>query len=147
MLNHPNSTFSIFNRRLYTLFKGITVTPCFVRASQRVFARLSLLYTRHLLSLLRTTPFTRLTRLRVACSSDEAGATTRAEPSAPKRPTMSLQPWEVSEASRLTPSRSAPEPSQRARFLVDSHLRRRGPVMPNQLRANQHLQTVLMRFK
>jgi hypothetical protein len=136
MLNHPNYTFSIFNRRLYTLFKGITVTPCFVRASQRVFARLSLLYTRHLLSLLRTTPFTRLTRLRVACSSDEAGATTRAEPSAPKRPTMSLQPWEVSEASRLTPSRSAPEPSQRARFLVDPHLRRRSPIMPNQPWAN-----------
>jgi hypothetical protein len=147
MLSHPNYTFSIPDRRLYTLFKGIIVTPCFVRASQRVFARSSLLYTRHLLSLLRTTPFTRPTRLRVACSSDEAEATTRALPTAPKRPTAPLQPWDVSEASRLTPSRSAPEPSQRARFLVDPHLRRRSPVMLNQPWANQHLQTVLMRFK
>jgi hypothetical protein len=33
MLNHPNYTFSIPDKRLYTLFKGITVTPCFVRAT------------------------------------------------------------------------------------------------------------------
>jgi hypothetical protein len=33
MLKHPNYTFSIPNKWLYTLFKGITVTPRFVRAS------------------------------------------------------------------------------------------------------------------
>jgi hypothetical protein len=31
MLNHPNYTFSIPDKRLYTLFKGITVSPCFVQ--------------------------------------------------------------------------------------------------------------------
>jgi hypothetical protein len=33
ILNHPNYTFSIPDKRLYTFFKGITVTPCFVRAT------------------------------------------------------------------------------------------------------------------
>jgi hypothetical protein len=33
MIKHPNYTFSITDKRLYTLFKGITVTPRFVRAS------------------------------------------------------------------------------------------------------------------
>jgi hypothetical protein len=33
VLNHPNYTFSIPDKRLYTLFNGITVTPCFVRAT------------------------------------------------------------------------------------------------------------------
>jgi hypothetical protein len=33
MIKHPNYTFSIPDKRLYTLFKGITVTPRFVRAS------------------------------------------------------------------------------------------------------------------
>jgi hypothetical protein len=33
MLKHPNYTFSVPDKRLYTLFKGITVTLRFVRAS------------------------------------------------------------------------------------------------------------------
>jgi hypothetical protein len=143
----PQLHLFIPDRRLYTLFKGITVTPCFVRASQRVFTRSSLLYTRHLSSLLHTTPFTHLACLRVACSSDKAGATTSTIPSAPKRPSTPLQPWEVPEASLMIPSCSAPEPSQWAVFLIDPHLQHWCPVMPNQPRANHHLRTVLMRFK
>jgi hypothetical protein len=34
MFNHPNYTFSVPDKRLYTLFEGITLTPSFVR--QRV---------------------------------------------------------------------------------------------------------------
>jgi hypothetical protein len=33
VFSHPNYTFSIPDKRLYTLFKGTTVTPCFVRAT------------------------------------------------------------------------------------------------------------------
>jgi hypothetical protein len=33
MTKHPNYTFSVPDKRLYTLLKGITVTPRFVRAS------------------------------------------------------------------------------------------------------------------
>jgi hypothetical protein len=33
MIKHPNYTFSVPDKRLYTFFKGITVTPRFVRAS------------------------------------------------------------------------------------------------------------------
>jgi hypothetical protein len=33
VFNHPNYTFSIPDKRLYTLFKGTTVTPGFVQAS------------------------------------------------------------------------------------------------------------------
>jgi hypothetical protein len=33
VLKHPNYTFSVPDKRLYTLFKGITVTSRFVRAS------------------------------------------------------------------------------------------------------------------
>jgi hypothetical protein len=33
VFNHPNYTFSIPNKRLYTLFEGLTVTPGFVRVS------------------------------------------------------------------------------------------------------------------
>jgi hypothetical protein len=33
MIKQPNYTFSVPDKRLYTLLKGITVTPRFVRAS------------------------------------------------------------------------------------------------------------------
>jgi hypothetical protein len=33
MLKHPNYTFFVRDKQLYTLLKGITVTPRFVRAS------------------------------------------------------------------------------------------------------------------
>jgi hypothetical protein len=62
MPKHPNYTFSISDKQLYTLFKGITVSPL---SLQRVFAQASPLYTRRPLSLLRTTHFTRPTCLRV----------------------------------------------------------------------------------
>jgi hypothetical protein len=123
----------------FTHFSGYNSNSSLRMGHQRVFAWSSFLYTRRLLSLLRTTPFTCLERLHVACSSHEARATTRDVPSATKRPTAPLQPWEVSEASHVIPPRSAPEPSQRAGFLIDPHLRRRSPVMPNQQRASQHL--------
>jgi hypothetical protein len=65
MIKHPNYTFSVPDKRLYTLYKGITVTPRLVQASsvssygQAAFTRgASCLY-------LVRRPFTRPTRLRV----------------------------------------------------------------------------------
>jgi hypothetical protein len=105
-------------------FQGYNSNSLLHTGHQRVFTRSSLIYTRRLLSLLRTAPFTRMVRLHVACSSDEARATTCIVPSALKRPMTSLQPWEVSEASHMTPSHSALEPSRQAGFLIHPHLRR-----------------------
>jgi hypothetical protein len=56
MTIYPNYTFSVPDKRLYTLYKGITVTPRLDTGLQCVFVRPSHLYTRRLLSLLRTTP-------------------------------------------------------------------------------------------
>jgi hypothetical protein len=111
MLKHPNYTFSIPDKRLYTLFKGITVTPHFVRASSvSSHGRASFTRGAFYLSFIRR-PLHVWCAYVWRCSSSEAGATTRAVPSAPKRPTVPLQPWEVSEASHVARSRPAPEPS------------------------------------
>jgi hypothetical protein len=87
MLKHPNYTFSIPDKQLYTLFKGITVTPRFVRASsvsshgRAPFTRdapcLSLV--RHPLHVQHAYVSRRF--------SDRAQATARAAPSVPTRTT------------------------------------------------------------
>jgi hypothetical protein len=56
MIIYRNYTFSVPDKRLYTFYKGIIVTPCPDTGLQRVFVWSCHLYTRHLLSLLRTTP-------------------------------------------------------------------------------------------
>jgi hypothetical protein len=91
MIKHPNYTFSVHDKRLYTFFKGITVTPRFVRASS-VSSHGRAAFTRDVSSLLRTAPFTRPTRLCVTSPLDKAKATARAAPSAPKQSTTPPRP-------------------------------------------------------
>jgi hypothetical protein len=124
MLKHPNYTFFVPDKRLYTLFKGITVTPCFVQASS--------------MSLHGRAPFTRgtssLSFVRrplhiwrayvLQCFSVKTRATTRAAPSAPKRSTTPPQPWCASNASHMTRSCPSPERSRSKWFLSHPHLRR-----------------------
>jgi hypothetical protein len=112
MLKHPNYTFSVPDKRLYTLFKGITVTPRFVRASSvSSHDRTSVRRDVFCLSFARRPlHFRRVYVWR--CSSDEAGATTRVVPLASKLLTAPLQPWEASEASHMTRPRPASEHSR-----------------------------------
>jgi hypothetical protein len=56
MVKYPNYTFSVPDKRLYTLYKGTTVTPCLLQASIVSSYGLSHLSTRRLLSLIRTAP-------------------------------------------------------------------------------------------
>jgi hypothetical protein len=139
MLKHPNYTFFIPDKRLYTLFKGITVTPRFVRASS-VSSHGRDSFTRGAFCL---SFIWRPLHVRHAyvwrCFSDEAGATTHAVSSAPKRPIAPLQLWEASEMSHMTRPRPASEHSRRVGFLIGPHLRRRSPVTPNRSRASHHL--------
>jgi hypothetical protein len=102
---YPNYTFSVPDKRLYTLYKGITVTPRLLQASnvssygQATFPRGAscLCFVRRL--------FTRLTQPRVAVPPDRAKAAARAAPSAPiqsSRPSSRPpRPHRASEASRL----------------------------------------------
>jgi hypothetical protein len=86
--NTPNYTFSVPDKWLYTLFKGITVTPCFVRASN-VSSHGRASFTRGTFCLCFVRRPLHVRRAYVwRSSSDKAGATTRATPSAPKRSTM-----------------------------------------------------------
>jgi hypothetical protein len=111
MLKHPNYTFSVPDKRLYTLFKGITVTPRFVRASSvSSHGRASFTCGAFCLSFVRRPLHVRHAYV-WRCSSNKARATTRAAPSAPKRPTTPLQPWKASEASHMTRPRPASEHS------------------------------------
>jgi hypothetical protein len=137
MLKHLNYTFSDPDKRLYTLFKGITVTPCFVRASS-VRTVEPPLHAASFVSFVRRPLHVRRAYV-WRCFSDKAGATTPAVSSAPKRPTAPLQPWEASEVSHMTRPRPAPEHSRRVGFLIATHLRRRSPVVPNRSQASQHL--------
>jgi hypothetical protein len=59
VFNHPNYTFSITDKQLYTLFKGTMITFGFV-GPPACLRTVEPLYTRRLLSLLRTVPFIRV---------------------------------------------------------------------------------------
>jgi hypothetical protein len=77
MLKHPNYTFSVPDKRIYTLSKGITVTPHFVRASSvSSHGRASFTRSAFCLSFVRRPLHVRRAYM-WRCSSDEAGATTR----------------------------------------------------------------------
>jgi hypothetical protein len=77
MLKPPNYTFSVPDKRLYTFFKGITVTPRFVRASSvSSHGRASFTRGAFCLSFVRRPLHVRRAYMR-RCSSDEARATTR----------------------------------------------------------------------
>jgi hypothetical protein len=87
MIIYLNYTFSVPDKRLYTLYKGITVTPRVVQASS-VSSHGQATFTRGASCLmLRTVP-----PLHVCCSHvpwhhlGGAKATVRAAPSAPNRP-------------------------------------------------------------
>jgi hypothetical protein len=148
VFNHPSYTFSIPHKRLYTLFKGTTVTPGFIRASSvSSHSRIPLHAAPFISSSYGALCTPNALTCGAPCPSDETGATTQVAPSAPKRSTTPPQPHGGSEASYMAPSCSTPVPSQRAGPLVDLHLRRRSLAMPNQPRASQHLWTVYMRFK
>jgi hypothetical protein len=87
MLKHPNYTFFVPNKRLYMLFKGITVTPRFVRASS-VSSHGQASFTRDAFCLSFVQRPLHVRRAHVwRCSSDKAGATTHAILSALERPT------------------------------------------------------------
>jgi hypothetical protein len=119
MIIYPNYTFSVPDKRLYTLYKGITVTPRFLQASsvssygQATFPRSAscLCFVRRL--------FTHPTQPRVP-PSDRAKAAVRAAPSAPNQSTRPPQPHQAFEVSRLIrlppctrayPTRDASDPS------------------------------------
>jgi hypothetical protein len=82
VFNHPNYTFSIPDNWLYTLFKGITVNPGFVRVSS---------VSSHGRAPLREAPFISSSYnalymsacLRVACPSNERGPPSAFVPSVP----------------------------------------------------------------
>jgi hypothetical protein len=85
MIISPNYTFSVPDTRLYTLYKGIIVTPCPNKASSVSSYGRATFTTRRLLSLLRTAPL--YTSGAATCHGapfDRVKATVRAAPSAPK---------------------------------------------------------------
>jgi hypothetical protein len=90
MLKHPNYIFSVPDKRLYTLLKGITRTCRFVRASS-VSSHSQASFTRGAFCLSFVRRPLHVRRAYVwRCPSDKAGSTTRALPSAPERPTAPL---------------------------------------------------------
>jgi hypothetical protein len=85
MIIYPNYTFSVPDKRLYTLYKGITVTPCPNSGLQRVFVRSCHLY--NVASLVSTSYGAPLHVWRSHMSRrpfDRAKVTVRAAPSAPQ---------------------------------------------------------------
>jgi hypothetical protein len=87
MLKQPNYTFSVPDKRLYMLFKGITVTLRFVWApSVSSHGQASFTRGAFCLSFIRCPLHVRRAHV-WRCSSDKAGSTTRAVPSALERPT------------------------------------------------------------
>jgi hypothetical protein len=111
MIKQPNYTFFVHDKRLYMLLKGIGVTPRFVWASS-VSSHDRTSFTRGAFCLSSVRRPLHVRRAYVwRCSSDKARATTRAAPSAPKRPTTPLHPRRASAASHMTRSRPASEHS------------------------------------
>jgi hypothetical protein len=147
MLKHPNYTFSIPNKWLYTLFKGITVTPRFVRASS--------------VSSHERAPFTRgapclsfiwhplhVQHAYVSWHfSDRAQATVRTAPSVPTPTTMPARPSWVPEAPRVIHFCPPLEHTQPAAFSTHLHLRHRRPVAFGATAGNCTCETALTWFK
>jgi hypothetical protein len=122
MIIYPNYTFSILDKRLYTLYKGITVTPCPNTSLQRVFVRSCHLYNAAALVSASYGAPLHVWRSHVLWRPfNQAKVTVRAAPSALKQPTTPPRPYWASEASRL----DAPERARCVVLLTRSHLRRR----------------------
>jgi hypothetical protein len=87
MIIYLNYTFSVPDKRLYTLYKGHNSNSPRRAGLQCVFARPSHLYTRRILSLLRTVPlYTSAVATCHGTLSTEPKATVHAAPLAPNRP-------------------------------------------------------------
>jgi hypothetical protein len=112
----PNYTFSVPDKRLYTLFKGITVTPRFVRASN-VSSHSRAAFTRGVSCLCFVRRPLHVQRAYVSRRPpDRAKATARAAPSAPKQSTTPPRPCRVSEASHMTCFCPSSEHTRRVAF-------------------------------
>jgi hypothetical protein len=128
MLKHPNYTFSIPNKQLYTLFKGIIVTPRFVRASGvSSHGRACFTCGAACLSFVRRPLHVHRTYVSW-CFSDRAKGTARAVLSVLKWSTTPPRPCWVSRASRVTRSRPASERTRHVVFPTHPHLRCRRHV-------------------
>jgi hypothetical protein len=118
MIIYPNYTFSVPDKRLYTLNKGITVTPCPNTGLQRVFV-----WSCHLYNAVPLVSASYGASLHIWCSHvlrrpfNRAKATVHVTPSAPKQPTTLPRPYWASKASRLD--------ARCVVLLTCSHLRRR----------------------
>jgi hypothetical protein len=122
MLKHPNYTFSIPDKRLYTLFKGITITPHFVWASSvSSHGRAYFTCGASCLSFVRHPLHVQCAYVS-RCFSDRAKGTARAALSVPKRSTTPPRPCWVSRVSRVTRSRPASEPTRHMVFPTYQHL-------------------------
>jgi hypothetical protein len=122
VIKQPNYTFSVPDKRIYTLLKSITVTPRFVRASS-VSSHGQPSFTRRAfcLSFVRRPLHVRRAYVQWG-PSDRARAIVRPVPSAPKRPTTPLRPWKTSATLHATGSRPASE-----RFPANGFLDRFAP--------------------
>jgi hypothetical protein len=147
MLKHPNYTFFISDKRLYTLFKGITVTPRFVRTSsvsshgRAPFTRGApcLSFVRHPLHIRHAYVLWHF--------SDRAQATVRAAPSVPTRTTTPARPSWVPEAPRVIRFRPPSERTQPVAFSTHPHLRHRRHVAFGAATGNCTCKTALTWFK
>jgi hypothetical protein len=102
MIIYPNYTFFVPDKRLYTLYKGITVTPCLLQASSvSSYGQATFPCGAFCLCFIQR-PFTRPTQPRVAVPPpDRAKAAVRAAPSAPIQSLTPPRSHRASEASRL----------------------------------------------
>jgi hypothetical protein len=110
MIIYPNCTFSVLDKRLYTLY-----TPACLRTA------LPPLHVVPLVSASYDTPLHVWRNHVLRRPFDRAKATVRAAPSAPKQSTTPPRPHWASEASCL----DAPERARCVMLLTHSHLRRR----------------------
>jgi hypothetical protein len=128
MIKHPNYTFFVPDKWLYMLFKGITVTPCFVRASS-VSSHGRAAFTRGASCLYFIRRPLHVQRAYVSRRpSDRAKAAARAAPSVSKQSTTPPRPCWVSEASRMTCFHPSSERTRCVVFSTYLHLRRRRPA-------------------
>jgi hypothetical protein len=119
MIIFPNYTFSVPDKLLYTLYKGITVTLVPTQASSMSsYGHATFTRGASCLCFVRR-PFTRLAQPRVTAPLRPSQGHRRTAPSAPKQPTTLPCLYWASEASRL----DAPECARCVVLLACSHLR------------------------
>jgi hypothetical protein len=120
MIIYSNYTFSVPDKRLYTLYKGITVTLACLRTAKPP------LHAAPLVSASYDAPLHVWRGHVLRRPFDGAKATVRAAPSAPNQPATPPRPHWASETSRLDCLPPHAGRTQRVVLLAHSHLRRRG---------------------